>query len=265
MIFSKYNFIIWDFHGTMTDHQLRMIRSYNRAGQAAFGHGFDQAFFQQALTRPAHQTHDGNGLSHNEFILEYFGQLSHFQSPTDVARFIQLFHQEMKQTYIAIPGIIPTVKKLHQAGIEMAVATNKSDKSTIKEILNKWNLSFLAERVYNQQDSGVRKPHPEALFKILRDMELNELKVSPETSLLVGDYITDIHGAAAVGMDSVLIASGSPGISFKLKEPFPTFVIAEPKELLAIVAGETKPELTREVTIGQTLWKNEAWSIYKEK
>ena len=179
MISSKYNFIIWDFHGTMTDHQLRMIRSYNRAGKVVFGHGFDQTFFQQALTRPAHQTHDGNGLSHNDFILEYFGQFSHFQLPSDVDRFIQIFHQEMERTYIAIPGIIPTVKQLHSTGIEMAVSTNKSDKSTIRKILNQWNLTFLADRVYNQQDSGVRKPHPEALLKIFRDMEQKRLKSLP--------------------------------------------------------------------------------------
>lgn len=262
MIASKYNFIIWDFHGTMTDHQLRMIRSYTRAGKDAFGHGFNQDFFQQALTRPAHQTHDNNGLSHNDFIRESFGQSKTSES---VDRFIQVFHREMEQTYIAIPGIIQTVKKLHSDGIEMAVSTNKSDKSTIKRILEKWNLTFLADRVYNQQDTGVRKPHPEAFLKIFRDMELQEIYALPETSLLIGDYITDIHGAAGVGMDSVLIAAGSPGISFKLKKPFPTFVIAEPKELLGIINGETKPELKREVTIGQTLWKNEVWSAYKER
>jgi FMN phosphatase YigB (HAD superfamily) len=171
----------------------------------------------------------------------------------------------MEQTYIAIPGIVPTVKELHSDGMEMAVSTNKSDKSTIKRILEKWNLRFLADRVYNQQDTGFRKPHPEAFLKIFIDMRKIGLPVSPETSLLIGDYITDIHGAANVGMDSVLIAAGSPGISFKLKEPFPTFAIAEPKELLAIVSGETKPELIREITIGQTLWKNESWSIYKER
>lgn len=262
MINSKYNFIIWDFHGTMTDHQLRMIRSYHSAGQRAFGHGFDQVFFQQALTRPAHQTHDNNGLSHNEFILETFGKV---KPESEVEKFIELFHQEMGKTYIAIPGIIPAVKQLKDGGIEMAVSTNKSDKTTIRGILNKWNLGFLADRVYNQQDSGFKKPHPEAFLKIFRDMELKGLKVSPESSLLIGDYITDIHGAAGVGMDSVLIASGSPGISFKLKRPYPTFVISEPKELLAIVSGETKSELIREVTIGQTLWKNETWSTYKER
>ena len=89
-------------------------------------------------------------------------QFSHFQLPSDMMVDLNLFHQEMERTYIAIPGIIPTVKQLHSTGIEMAVRPNKSDKSTIRKILNQWNLTFLADRVYNQQDSGVRKPHPEA-------------------------------------------------------------------------------------------------------
>lgn len=265
MISPKYSFIIWDFHGTMTDNQLRTIRAYHTAAKKVLGVKFDKTFYQEVLTRPAHQQRDEKGLTHNEFIGQLFSSFQFCDFIDDEQAFLREFHAAMDKTYLAIPGVKKVINLLHDSGLKMAVCTNKPDKERIKTLLDQWGLVFLSDRIYNQQDSGVKKPHPEALLKIFRDMRQKGLSVAPETSLLIGDHTTDIYGAANIGMDSVLIAAGSPGISSKLKEPFPTFVIAEPKELLSIVAGKTPSEPREEITLAQTLWKNETWLTYKER
>lgn len=93
----------------------------------------------------------------------------------------------------------------------------------------------------------------DVLPKIGRDFD-------PSRTLLIGDSKVDTEAGFNVGINTVMLAAGSSGLKFRLKDPLPTFVITEPSELLSIVEGTKCPESTREVQIQPSLWKSESWS-----
>jgi hypothetical protein len=49
----KYDLVIMDFHGTITDHQLRTIRAYHHGAHVGLGIHLPKDFYHAALTRPA--------------------------------------------------------------------------------------------------------------------------------------------------------------------------------------------------------------------
>ena len=91
------------------------------------------------------------------------------------------------------PHLLQTLQKLKEAGIFRAINTNRS--TSMKYIMEEFNLWPHFERVITALDVINPKPHPESVQKILE-----ALQVGKDETLFVGDSEVDEQTAAAAGI-----------------------------------------------------------------
>lgn len=106
-----------------------------------------------------------------------------------------------------IPGAAAFVMDLNQAGLMLAIATNKRDTALQKD------LTFFGLTTYFQVTKSANqtapKPDPQMLFEILMETD-----VKPQEALMIGDSESDMAMARSVGVSAIGIdLSGQFGAS----------------------------------------------------
>jgi phosphoglycolate phosphatase len=99
-------------------------------------------------------------------------------------------------------GIAPLLADLRAAGIRLAVATSKLE-PTAQRILAHFGLDQRFEVIAGASPDGDRKTKVEVLGHAL-----DQLQPLPERVLMVGDRSHDVDGAAAHGIDTVVVGWG---------------------------------------------------------
>ena len=99
-------------------------------------------------------------------------------------------------------GIEALLVDLRAAGVRLAVATSKLE-PTARRILAHFGLDRHFEVIAGASPDGSRKGKVEVLAHAL-----SQLKPLPERVLMVGDRSHDVHGAAAHGIDTVVVGWG---------------------------------------------------------
>lgn len=99
-------------------------------------------------------------------------------------------------------GIEPLLCDLRAGGVRLAVATSKLE-STARRILAHFGLDHHFEVIAGANPDGSRKSKEEVLAHAL-----DQLRPLPERVLMVGDRSHDVHGAAAHGIDTVVVGWG---------------------------------------------------------
>ncbi len=99
-------------------------------------------------------------------------------------------------------GIEPLLADLRAAGVRLAVATSKLE-PTARRILAHFGLDQHFEVVAGASPDGSRKRKEEVLAHALA-----QLQPLPERVLMVGDRSHDVEGAAAHGIDAVVVGWG---------------------------------------------------------
>ncbi len=100
------------------------------------------------------------------------------------------------------PGVMAVLEKLKAEGIQMAVCTNKPQ-GPAEGILEELNMTPYFQSVIGGNALPYRKPdrrHVEAV--------LNQLGVSHEEALFVGDSINDVQAAQNAGLPIVAVSYG---------------------------------------------------------
>ena len=110
-------------------------------------------------------------------------------------------------------GVLETLDKLYNKGLNLALATNKPD-IFVEEILDYFNLKKYFKVAYGAGVVKNKKPDPELLLKIC-----NELNIKPTKSVMVGDSINDIKAASNANMDSIALTYGYSDIDLKALNP----------------------------------------------
>ncbi|MGA7826461.1 MAG: phosphoglycolate phosphatase [Geobacteraceae bacterium] len=95
------------------------------------------------------------------------------------------------------PGVMGTLASLREAGLTLAVVSNKNVALCSKVLTTLGADGFFA-RVIGADSLAERKPSPEPLLKVLR-----ELGVPPERAVMVGDSINDIAAGQAAGVATI--------------------------------------------------------------
>jgi phosphoglycolate phosphatase len=95
------------------------------------------------------------------------------------------------------PGALETLTALREAGLTLAVVSNKNVALCSKVLTTLGADRFFAS-VIGADSLAERKPSPEPLLKVLRD-----LGVPPERALMVGDSINDIAAGRAAGIATI--------------------------------------------------------------
>ncbi|OBA63633.1 hypothetical protein A5647_04375 [Mycobacterium sp. 1100029.7] len=99
-------------------------------------------------------------------------------------------------------GIEALLADLRAAGVRLAVATSKLE-PTAQRILAHFDLARHFEVIAGASPDGSRKGKEEVLAHALA-----QLQPLPERVLMVGDRSHDVHGAAAHGIDTVVVGWG---------------------------------------------------------
>ena len=246
----RYDLVILDFHGTQTDHALRVIRAYHDAAKEMRDMTFGKEFYQQLLTRPM-QVNDGT--SHKDYIWELWSGIS----DDGQERFYRAFRASMDETFIPVPGMRPMCRALADRGVALALLTNGTNKEDIQKTLRRWGMDTLTPFLYCSHEIGAKKPNPAAIEYVLGDMNNRGFGMTAARTLVVGDYRGDIEAAAAAGADSALIVRVHSALSLKIVEPRPTHIICDPRELIAVVDGSRDPETRAEIPLRPLLWQHE--------
>jgi phosphoglycolate phosphatase len=99
-------------------------------------------------------------------------------------------------------GIAPLLTDLRAAGVRLAVATSKAE-PTARRILAHFGLDEHFEVVAGASIDGTRATKADVLAHALA-----QLQPLPERVLMVGDRLHDVEGAAAHGIDAVVVGWG---------------------------------------------------------
>lgn len=99
-------------------------------------------------------------------------------------------------------GIEPLLADLEANGVRLAVATSKLE-PTAHRILGHFGLAQHFEVIAGASPDGSRKSKADVLAHALE-----QLRPLPERILMVGDRSHDVHGAAAHGIDTVVVGWG---------------------------------------------------------
>lgn len=99
-------------------------------------------------------------------------------------------------------GIEPLLADLRAAGVRLAVATSKLE-PTARRVLAHFALDQHFEVIAGALPDGTRRSKEDVLAHALA-----KLQPLPERVLMVGDRSHDVHGAAAHGIDTVVVGWG---------------------------------------------------------
>lgn len=124
-------------------------------------------------------------------------------------------------------GITPTLLSLKEAGIKMAVVSNKYDLA-VKELCAPF-FSGVIDVAIGERENVRRKPAPDSVLEALK-----VLGAKKESAVYVGDSDVDVQTAANAGIPCIGVTWG-----FRDREVLQSagaqFIINEPKELIDLV------------------------------
>ena len=136
-------------------------------------------------------------------------------------------------TYHVAPydGIVEMLKRLKQDGVQLAVLSNKPHLQT-KSVIETYFEADTFSCVQGQKDSIPRKPDPAAVFMIM-----DELQVSKEECVYIGDSEVDMRTGNAAGVHTIGVTWGFRSEQV-LRESNATYIVENASQINQIVKGE---------------------------
>ncbi len=116
--------------------------------------------------------------------------------------FFEEYEQNVCNKTILYENVKTTLEALQKKGYIMAIATNKPERF-IAPILSHLDLSTLFNFTIGGDTLPNKKPHPEPLLYICRQLQIDTIQ-----TVMVGDSKNDILSAQAAQMDSIGVTYG---------------------------------------------------------
>ena len=208
--------IVCDFDGTLADSYAGITASVNFVRAS---HGLPP--MTEADVRP----HVGRGPTH---------LLVHTVPAGDPEANVALYRQHHPSVMFSgtrlFPGVAPTLKRLHEAGVKLAICSNKPVVFT-KRLVEHFGLTPCFNAVVGPEDAPRPKPAPDMLLEAMK-----RLGVAPAETLYVGDMTVDIATARAAGVSVWVIPSGSDSAE-ALAAAKPDRILGDFAELASILAA----------------------------
>ena len=213
----KYDYVIFDFDGTVTDTGEGILKS--------LAYSFEQ------MGQPVPDLSD---------LKKFIGPPIHYSYVTfynvpenEVAEYLRKYRERYRKIGIfecfVYDGMRQTLESLRSQGIKTGIASSKPIK-LVYDVMEHLGLTGLFDAVVGTQfdDSS----HAGKTDLVLECMQ--KLGAVRERTLMVGDRYFDIDGAKGAGVDSVGVIYGY-GSREEFEEHNATYIIKKPQELLEIV------------------------------
>lgn len=108
----------------------------------------------------------------------------------------------------------PICRKLHESRFKLGIVSNFDHPSHLRRLLSERRIANFFESVIISGEIGIMKPNSKIFYKAL-----NELNVSPDETIFIGDnIIDDIDGARNIGCKTILIDRQNNFTNFKGKK-----------------------------------------------
>lgn len=215
-----YKACIFDLDGTLTDTLESLTYSVNSTlKELGLGQISDiqcKSFIGNGARRLIEQSLQAAGDSetkHIEEAMEAYGRIFKKYCTYHVAPY---------------EGILDMLQELKKQGVQLAVLSNKPHLQT-KDVVATFFDEGTFLRVYGQQEGIPRKPDPTALH-----MLLEELGVSQNECLYIGDSDVDMKTGCAAGVSAVGVTWGFRSKDVLVKHGA-TYVVDKPEEIISIV------------------------------
>ena len=206
--------LIFDLDGTLIDSRLDLVHAVNATrAQADRGPLLPEQIYsfvgngapvliKRAMGPEANEEEVGRAL---EFFLDYYR------------------HHALDYT-VLYPGVRESLERLHLAGAQLAVLTNKPVKIS-RRIMEGLGVSPLFFQIYGGNSFEHKKPH-----RIGIDTLRTEVEAPPEETWMVGDSYVDIQTARNAGVASCGVTYGFQPETFR---EFPPDVLVDRLEEFA--------------------------------
>jgi len=181
--------IIFDMDGTLVDSSITIVNAINHVRAKLNLKSMKKELILEKVNDPHLNP------------AEFFYEVPSFTEEHErwFAAYYTDNHEQELQLY---DGIEQLLKNLKEHGYALAVATNAYRSSTL-ESLSHLNVLKYFDSIACYDDVGRGKPSPDMLEKNIED-----LKVSIQESIFVGDSERDLLAAKAVNMDYIMINWG---------------------------------------------------------
>lgn len=137
------------------------------------------------------------------------------------------FQAENLSLCIPFPNTRSTLTELKKAGLKIAAVTTRSKRTSV-DTLRVANLLNLIDAIISREDVENLKPHPEPLLKALE-----QLKIKPENSIMVGDTDIDIKAGKNAGTKTIGASYGFQGK--KIIDSNPDYVVNNIAEIVPLI------------------------------
>lgn len=126
-----------------------------------------------------------------------------------LAGFASYYNAHCQEKTAPYPGILDMLSSLKDAGVKMAVVSNKGEVA-VRELV-KYHFDGIVEpfHAFGQRDGIRRKPEPDMVIHAM-----DVLGTGPEGTLYVGDSDVDYLTAKNAGIDCALVSWGFKGRTF---------------------------------------------------
>jgi phosphoglycolate phosphatase len=184
--------VVFDFDLTLADSRLGFIASHDFASRRV---GLPQPAHQEVEQTIGTPLHVAVPRLHGDAVLPVLDEyLRTYQARAD---------EVMTSLTTMLPGAADAVRRLHAAGIRLAIVSQKL-RYRVEDVLRREHLLDLFGAVLGGEDLPDFKPDPRGLL-----FALEKLRTSPAASLYAGDTVIDAETSRRAGVRFVALLTGS--------------------------------------------------------
>ena len=119
-----------------------------------------------------------------------------------IERLIAYYFEIETERVQLFPGVAPTIERLRDAGVALAVCTNRGERST-RRLLAHFAIDRHIDAVLAGDMVARIKPHPGHVEEALA-----ALGARPDRAVMVGDSAADVDSAQGAGVAAIVMAYG---------------------------------------------------------
>lgn len=181
---KRYRLVVFDWEGTLTDTLGQILDVLKRESKAMGLGKMDEKVARNYMELGLVVT-----------LKKLFPDVNQAKAEQLLAKVQETLATRPADVYLT-PGAKEIVQQIEQAGMDLAIATNKGQSSLQKALqVSGLNRYFSVTRSAGQVPA---KPFPQMLEEIMESCA-----VTPEQTLMVGDSLSDMEMARSAGVDAI--------------------------------------------------------------
>jgi phosphoglycolate phosphatase len=216
--------VIFDLDGTLIDSRLDLAQAVN----AMLRH-----LGRTTLANERVYSYVGNGAP--MLVRRAMGEnATEAQLQEGLEYFLEYYRDHSLDNTVPYPGVRESVERLHDAGIDLAVLTNKPVRIS-RAIIEGLGMGPFFRQVYGGNSFDFKKPHPIGVETLVA-----ECGVTRDKTLMVGDSSVDVQTARNAGVMCAAVTYGfqpesladpAPDLLMDRMDAVADWVLAQKKEI----------------------------------